>query len=106
MENYLKSEGFEEVASNPAFADATSKDFANLQRPRRTTRGITWASDGVRTQFDYSPMKSIEPIAKPAYYKLYSYKGRLVVKVYSDRGKRIGPVFSSVEKAQDYLSRS
>ena len=27
------------------------------------------------------------------------------VKVYSDRGKRIGPVFSSVEKAQDYLSR-
>jgi len=27
------------------------------------------------------------------------------VRVYSDRGKRIGPVFSSVEKAQDYLSR-
>ena len=25
--------------------------------------------------------------------------------VYSDREKRIGPVFSSVEKAQDYLSR-
>ena len=24
---------------------------------------------------------------------------------YSDRGKRIGPVFSLVEKAQDYLSR-
>ena len=24
---------------------------------------------------------------------------------YSGRGKRIGPVFSSVEKAQDYLSR-
>ena len=24
---------------------------------------------------------------------------------YSDRGKRIGPVFSSVEKGQDYLSR-
>ena len=27
------------------------------------------------------------------------------VRVYSDQGKRIGPVFSSVEKAQDYLSR-
>ena len=27
------------------------------------------------------------------------------VRVFSDRGKRIGPVFSSVEKAQDYLSR-
>ena len=26
-------------------------------------------------------------------------------RVYSDRGKRIDPVFSSVEKAQDYLSR-
>ena len=26
------------------------------------------------------------------------------VKFYSDRGKRIGPVFSSVEKARDYLS--
>ena len=26
------------------------------------------------------------------------------VRVYSDRGKRIGPVFSSVEKAQGYLS--
>ena len=33
-------------------------------------------------------------------------KNRPVVsnsRVYSDRGKRIGPVFSSVEKAQDYL---
>ena len=28
------------------------------------------------------------------------------VRVYSDRGKRIGPVFSSVEKAQDFLSRN
>ena len=28
------------------------------------------------------------------------------VRVYSDRGKRIGPVFSSVEKAQDYASRA
>ena len=28
------------------------------------------------------------------------------IRVYSDRGKRIGPVFSSVEKAQDYLDRS
>ena len=27
------------------------------------------------------------------------------VTVYSDRGERIGPVFSSVEKAQDYWSR-
>ena len=27
-------------------------------------------------------------------------------RVYSDRGKRIGPVFSSVEKAQDFLSRN
>ena len=28
------------------------------------------------------------------------------VRVYSDRGKRIGPVFSSVEKAQDFLNRN
>gem|GEM_PF-7013900 len=35
--------------------------------------------------------------------QLFSRSG---VRVYSDRGKRIGPVFSSVEKAQDYLSRS
>ena len=41
MENYLKSEVFEEVANNPAFADATSKDFAILEGPTRTTRGIT-----------------------------------------------------------------
>ena len=27
------------------------------------------------------------------------------VRAYSDRGKRIGPVFSSVEKAQDYVRR-
>jgi len=27
------------------------------------------------------------------------------VRVYSDRRKRIAPVFSSVEKAQDYLRR-
>ena len=27
------------------------------------------------------------------------------VKFYSDRGKRIGPMFSSVEKTQDFLGR-
>ena len=27
-------------------------------------------------------------------------------RVCSDRGKRIGPVFSSVEKAQDFLNRN
>ena len=41
MENYLKSEVFEEVANNPAFADATSKDFAVLEGPTKITRGIT-----------------------------------------------------------------
>ena len=41
MENYLKSEVFEEVANNLAFADATSKDFAILEGPTGTTRGIT-----------------------------------------------------------------
>ena len=27
------------------------------------------------------------------------------VRAYSDRGKRISPIFSSVEKAQDFLNR-
>ena len=62
MENYLKSEVFEEVANNPAFADATSKDFAILEGPTRTTRGITWASDGVRTRFEYSPINLLNQL--------------------------------------------
>ena len=44
MESYLSSEVFEEVANNPAFANATSKDFAVLEGPTRTTRGIRWAN--------------------------------------------------------------
>ena len=45
------------------------------------------------------------PQKKPA--PEYPTAGAVVgVRVYSDRGKRIGPVFSSVEKAQDYLDRS
>ena len=38
--------------------------------------------------------------------KAIQTSSRSGVRVYSDRGKRIGPVFTSVEKAQDYLNRN
>ncbi|MDA7629026.1 YdhR family protein [Verrucomicrobia bacterium] len=41
MENYLQSEVFAQVANNPAFANAASKDFAILEGPTKTTRGVT-----------------------------------------------------------------
>lgn len=40
MQNYLESDVFSEVANNPSFSNATSKDFAILEGPTKTTRGI------------------------------------------------------------------
>ena len=39
MQTYLESEVFYHVASNPSFANTTSKDFAILEDPKKTTRG-------------------------------------------------------------------
>ena len=41
MENYLKSKMLAQVANNPAFANAASKDFAILEDPTKTTREVT-----------------------------------------------------------------
>lgn len=41
MQDYLTSEVFAQVANNPSFANASSKDFAVLEGPTKTTRGIT-----------------------------------------------------------------
>ena len=41
MQNYLESEVFSQVANNPSFANATSKDFAILEGPTKTTRGAS-----------------------------------------------------------------
>ena len=41
MQEYLNSEVFSQVANNPSFANATSKDFAIQEAPTKTTRGLT-----------------------------------------------------------------
>jgi hypothetical protein len=41
MQTYLESEVFSQVANNPSFANATSKDFAILEGPTKTTRGAS-----------------------------------------------------------------
>ncbi len=41
MQEYINSEVFSQVANNPSFANATSKDFAILEAPTKTTRGLT-----------------------------------------------------------------
>ena len=41
MQTYLESEVFSQVANNPSFANAASKDFATLEGPTKTTRGAT-----------------------------------------------------------------
>ena len=41
MQEYLNSEVFSQVANNPSFANATSKDFGLLEAPTKTTRGLT-----------------------------------------------------------------
>ena len=40
LDNFLSSELFENVSSNPAFADAKVRPFNVLERPTRVTRGI------------------------------------------------------------------
>ncbi len=44
MENYLTSELFNAVATDPNLVSVTSKDFAVLQGPTRVTRGIAGAT--------------------------------------------------------------
>ena len=41
MQEYLNSEVLSQVANNPSFANATSKDFGLLEAPTKTTRGLT-----------------------------------------------------------------
>ena len=41
MQNYLESEVFSQVANNPSFENATSKDFSVLEGPTSITRGNT-----------------------------------------------------------------
>jgi len=40
MENYVNSELFSAVATDPNLVDITSKDFAVLEGPTRVTRGL------------------------------------------------------------------
>ncbi len=44
MENYMKSELFNAVATDPNLVDMTSKDFAVLEGPTRVTRGLAEAT--------------------------------------------------------------
>ena len=41
MQTYLESEVFSQVANNPSFANATSKDFAIQEGPTKMTRGAS-----------------------------------------------------------------
>ncbi len=40
MENYKKTDIYEGIVTNPHFEEAISKDFAVLEDPARTTRGV------------------------------------------------------------------
>jgi len=81
-------------------------------RGRRSRRDFPGDAqrDSSQSEMMFSPVRSLNDRGGTIYtnergdraIKLSSRSG---VRVYSDRGKRIGPVFSSVEKAQDYLSR-
>jgi heme-degrading monooxygenase HmoA len=44
MENYMKSELFNAVATDPNLVSVTSKDFAVLERPTLVTRGLAGAT--------------------------------------------------------------
>jgi heme-degrading monooxygenase HmoA len=44
MENYMKSELFNAVATDPNLVSVTSKDFAVLEGPTRVTRGLAGAT--------------------------------------------------------------
>ena len=41
MQSYLESDLFNQVATNPAFKNVSSKDFGVLEGPTKTTRGLS-----------------------------------------------------------------
>ena len=79
----------------------------------RDSRGNTAGDaqrDPIQSEMMFSPARSLNDRGGIIYTnergdRAIQLSSRSGVRVYSDRGKRIGPVFSSVEKAQDYLRR-
>jgi len=60
---------------------------------------------GLLALLDVTRGRLVNPAKKKPAPEYPTAGAGISVKVFSDRGKRIGPVFTSVEKAQDYLRR-
>lgn len=76
--------------------------------PAPTNKGRVFTREVRGTRF--SPVRSLNNRGGAIYQDGYGYRAvqtssRAGVRVYTSRGRRVGPVFSSVEKAQDHLDK-
>lgn len=105
VQAYIKQTGRRDVVKSIPPDVAADAGLGN----RRSNRGGV-PNDRGGTTTKFSPARQLNNRGGAIYLDGYGFRAvqtssRAGVRVYSDKGRRVGPVFSSVEKAQDHLDK-
>jgi hypothetical protein len=105
VQAYIKQTGRRDVVKSIPPDVAADAGLGN----RRSNRGSVPNDRGGATA-KFSPARQLNNRGGAIYLDGYGFRAvqtssRAGVRVYSDKGRRVGPVFSSVEKAQDHLDK-
>jgi len=105
VQAYIKQTGRRDVLKSIPPDVAADAGLGN----RRSNRGSV-PNDRGGTSARFSPARQLNNRGGAIYLDGYGFRAvqtssRAGVRVYSDKGRRVGPVFSSVEKAQDHLEK-
>ena len=105
VQAYIKQTGRRDVVKSISPDVAADAGLGN----RRSNRGSV-PNDRGGTSARFSPDRHLNNRGGAIYRDGYGFRAvqtssRAGVRIYSDKGRRVGPVFISVEKAQDHLDK-
>lgn len=105
VQAYIKQTGRRDVVKSIPPDVAADAGLGN----RRSNRGSV-PNDRGGAAARFSPVRQLNNRGGAIYRDGYGFRAvqtssRAGVRIYSDKGRRVGPVFNSVEKAQDHLDK-
>jgi hypothetical protein len=105
VQAYIKQNGRRDAVESIPPDVAADAGLGN----RRSNRGSV-PNDRGGTSARFSPVRQLNNRGGAIYRDGYGFRAvqtssRAGVRIYSDKGRRVGPVFNSVEKAQDHLDK-
>jgi hypothetical protein len=108
VQAYIKQTGRRDVVKSIPPDVAADAGIGGRQGGRNNRGGVPNDRGGATTKF--SPARQLNNRGGAIYLDGYGFRAvqtssRAGVRVYSDKGRRVGPVFNSVEKAQDHLDK-